>query len=103
MLVDRGMVRDPDGLVLFVAEKTALALAGHGHRGTTLDSISNILTLTTVTLTRTFRSAIPACFASLPLCGRAFPAFFNATRRLHTVDVPMNEFGAPALEPMLKR
>ena len=31
MFVDRRMVRGPDGLVLFVAEKTALELAGYRH------------------------------------------------------------------------
>jgi hypothetical protein len=41
------MVCTPDGLVLFVAEKTAFALAGYGHRRT-------------ITATRTFRSARPA-------------------------------------------
>jgi hypothetical protein len=34
VFVNRRVVCDSDGLVLFVTEKTALALAGHRHRGT---------------------------------------------------------------------
>src|SRR5262249_20166053 len=44
LFVNRWVVCDSDCLVLFMTEKTALALAGHRHRGTIWGAKSNFLT-----------------------------------------------------------